>query len=75
MTEKRIRWLLVGTLVAQLILLSAQVRSQDQNHNLLEASMLRLVAPLARAVDASAAAVTGLRGRFETRKSLREDNE
>ncbi len=75
MTEKRIRWLLVGVLVGQLMLLSAQVRSEDRNYSVLEASMLRLVAPLVRAVDGSAAAVSSLRGRFETRKALREDNE
>ncbi len=75
MTEKRVRWLLVGVLVAQLMLLSGQVRSEDQSYSVLEASMLRLVAPLVRAVDGSAAAVSGLRGRFETRKALREDNE
>jgi len=74
-TEKRIRWLLVGVLVGQLMLLSAQVRSEDRNYSVLEASMLRLVAPLVRAVDGSAAAVSSLRGRFETRKALREDNE
>jgi len=74
-TEKRVRWLLVGVLVAQLALLSGQVRSEDQSYSVLEASMLRLVAPLVRAVDGSAAAVSGLRGRFETRKALREDNE
>ncbi len=75
MTEKRVRWLLVGVLVAQLMLLSGQVRSEDQSYSVLEASMLRLVAPLVRAVDGSAAAVSGLRGRFETCKALREDNE
>lgn len=75
MTEKRIRWLLVGVLVGQLMLLSAQVRSEDRNYSVLEASMLRLVAPLVRAVDGSAAAVSSLRGRFETRKALQEDNE
>lgn len=75
MTEKHIRWLLVGVLLAQLTLLSAQVRSEDQNYSLFEASMLRLVAPLARAVDASASAVASLRVRFETREALREDNE
>ncbi|MCP4200435.1 MAG: rod shape-determining protein MreC [bacterium] len=75
MTEKRIRWLLVGVLLAQLVLLSAQVRSDDQAHNLLEASMLRLVAPLAKGVDATARAVSGLREGFETRKALRADNE
>ena len=75
MTEKRIRWLLVGVLVGQLMLLSAQVRSEDRNYSVLEASMLRLVAPFVPAVDGSAAAVSSLRGRFETRKALREDNE
>ena len=75
MTEKHIRWLLVGVLLAQLTLLSAQVRSEDRNYSLLEASMLRLVAPLAQAVDASVTAVSSLRGRFETRKALREDNQ
>lgn len=75
MTEKRIRWLLVGVLLAQLMLLSAQVRSEDQSVSLFEASMLRLVAPLARAVDTSAATVSGLRQRFDTRESLRAENE
>lgn len=75
MTEKRIRWLLVGVLLAQLILLSAQVRSKDQGYSLLEASMLRLVAPLAKAVDGTAAAFSRLREGFETRRTLRAENE
>ncbi len=75
MTERRIRWLLVGVLLAQLILLSSQVRSEDQAYSLLEASMLRLVAPLAKGVEATAGAVTRLRGGFETRRTLRADNE
>lgn len=74
MTEGRIRWLLIGVLLAQLILLSSQVRSEDRGHSLLEATMLRLLAPMARAVDVSAATVSNLRGGFETRKSLRERN-
>lgn len=37
--------------------------------------MMRLVAPLAQAVDGSAAAMSNLRTRFETRKSLRATNE
>jgi rod shape-determining protein MreC len=73
-TEKRIRWLLVGVLLAQLVLLSAQVRSEDQTHSLLEASMLRLVAPLVQAVDGTAGAVYRLRGSFETRRALLADN-
>lgn len=75
MTEKRTRALLAGVLLAQLVLLSAQVRSEDQSYSLLEASMLRLVAPMAQAVDATASSVSRLRSRFETRKSLREQNE
>lgn len=75
MTEKRIRWLLVGVLLGQLVLLSAQVRSEDQSHSLLEASMLRLVAPLAQAVNRSAEAVSRVRDGFETRRTLRADNE
>lgn len=74
-TEKRVRWLLLGVLLAQFVLLSAQVRSVDQSHNLLEASLLRLVAPLAQAVDASAGAASRLRGSFETRRALLVDNE
>ena len=74
MTERHIRWLLVGVLLAQLVLLSAQVRSQEADASLLEASTLRLVAPIARVLDSSAGAVSNLRGRFETRKSLREAN-
>lgn len=75
MNEKRIRWLLVGVLLAQLVLLSAQVRLEDQGYSLLEASMLRLVAPMAQAVDGAASTIGRLRDRLETRKSLREENE
>lgn len=75
MTEKRTRWLLVGVLLAQVVLLSAQVRSEDRTYSLLEASMLRLFAPLAKGVDATAGAVSRLRGSFETRRTLRADNE
>lgn len=75
MSEKRTRWLLVGVLLVQLVVLSAQVRSEDRDYSLLEASMLRLVAPVASAVDGTAAAFSGLRERVETRRSLREENE
>lgn len=75
MTEKQIAWLLVAVLLAQLMLLSAQVRSEDRNFSMLEATMLRAVAPLAQAIDSSAGAVSNVRGRFETRKALREENQ
>lgn len=75
MSEKRTRWLLVGVLLAQLILLSAQVRAGDRDYSLLEASVLRLIAPVASAVDGTAAALSGLRERFETRRRLRAEND
>jgi len=74
-SEKRTRWLLVGVLLAQLILLSAQVRAGDRDYSLLEASVLRLIAPVASAVDGTAAALSGLRERFETRRRLRAEND
>ncbi len=75
MSEKRIRWLLVAVLLAQLILLSAQVRTEDRGYSVLEASMLRLVAPVASVIDGTAAGLSRLRAGFETRRRLRADNE
>lgn len=75
MSEKRTRWLLIGVLLVQLVLLSAQVRSEDRDYSLLEASMLRVIAPVASAIDSAASAVTGLREGFATRRQLRSENE
>lgn len=75
MSEKRIRWLLVAVLLAQLVLLSAQVRTEDRDYSVLEASMLRLVAPLASAVDGTAMGFGQMRERFETRRRLQAENE
>ncbi|MFQ5525292.1 MAG: rod shape-determining protein MreC [Thermoanaerobaculia bacterium] len=75
MSEKRTRWFLVGVLLAHLILLSAQVRRDGRGDSLLESSMLRLVAPVASGVDGVAAGWASLLERFETRRSLRAENE
>lgn len=75
MRETRTRWLLFGVLLAQLVLLSAQVRSDDQQQSLLEASLLRAVAPLARTVDGGTETLGNLRDGLKTRSILRSENE
>ncbi len=53
-TERRSRWLLILLLVAQLILLSAQVPAAGGERTRLEAAMVAVVAPFAHLVSASA---------------------
>ncbi len=69
-TERHVRWLLILLLVAQLILLSAQVPAAGGERTRLEAAMVAVVAPFAHLVAggsglmASAAEGLALRGRL-----------
>ena len=51
MSERGTRWLLVAVLVAQLFLIAAQLPDPGGNSSLLEASLVRTIAPLGRLID------------------------
>ncbi len=75
MTERRTRLLLVGLIVAQLLLLSAQVPTADGSSTLLAGGLLRVVAPLGNAVDAVADGVGRVAVSWTTRRRLLAENE
>ena len=74
MTERRTAWLLVAVLFAQLVVLSLQAPAEGVGNNLLESAVLRLVMPLARAVDAVSGGASGLGERFRLQRSLVIEN-
>lgn len=51
MTERRTRWILVLLLVAQLVLITAQVSTTQPEPTVLERGLLRLMAPMVRSVQ------------------------
>ena len=51
MTERRTRWILVLLLVAQLVLITAQVSTSQPEPTVLERGLLRLMAPMVRSVQ------------------------
>lgn len=74
MTERRSYWLLGGVLVIQLLALGAQVPALGGEGTLLEATMLRLVAPFAHLVDSSGDAVSGAGRKMRLRSQLQSEN-
>lgn len=76
MTEKRTAWLLAALLFGQLILLSVQAPGDaGGGRNLLESTLLRMVAPVTRAVAAAVGGVRDLGDGWSTRRRLARDNE
>jgi rod shape-determining protein MreC len=73
-SERRTRWLLVFVLVAQLVLLTAQIRDPEGNGSYLEAGLLRLLAPVAGLVAAASNSVTGLTQDWALRRTLVAEN-
>lgn len=74
MNERRTAWLLVAVLFVQLVVLSLQAPAEGIGNNLLESAVLRLVMPLARAVDALSGGASGLAERFRLQSSLVTEN-
>ena len=75
MTEKRSLWVLGVVLIGQLLALGAQVPAESGEGTLLEASLLRLVGPLAHLVDSSGDVVSGAGEGFRLRRRLLDENE
>jgi rod shape-determining protein MreC len=73
-TERRTRWILVLLLVAQLVLITAQVSTSQPEPTVLERGLLRLVAPVARGVREASRLPNRLLERFRGRRSLLEEN-
>jgi rod shape-determining protein MreC len=73
-SERRTAWLLVAVLFVQLVVLSLQAPAEGVGNNLLESAVLRLVMPLARAVDAASGGASGLAERFRLQRSLVNEN-
>lgn len=75
MTERRSLWILGVVLIGQLLALGAQVPAATGNGSLLEASLLRLVGPLAHLVDSSGDLVSGMGEGLRLRRRLLAENE
>ena len=74
MSERRIRWLLLLLLFGQLILLTSQIPDPGGESSALEATTLRLVAPLAGLVAASSELLTEVGHGLATQRRLAEEN-
>lgn len=74
MSERRTRWLLVFLLLAQTLLLTAQVRRPGRHDSLLETGVMRIVAPLAALVEVVADGVRGIGRDVRLNSSLLEEN-
>ena len=74
MTERRSHWLLAFLLLGQLLLLGAQVPA-TADRTVLEATLLRLVAPLAHGVEGTGDVVSSFGDRLRERRRLRSENE
>lgn len=74
MSERRAAWLLVVVLLVQLVILSLQAPAQGVGNNLLESAVLRLVMPLARAVDAASGGAAGIAEGFRSQRRLLAEN-
>lgn len=76
MTERRIRWILALLLMAQLVLITAQVSSSQPEPSLLERGVLRVVAPIAQIVQrVSEVPVDLFQGLRRQRTLLQENRE
>lgn len=74
MTERRTRWILVLLLVAQLVLITAQVSTTQPEPTLLERGLLRLVAPMVRSVREVSQLPGRLLDGFRRQRTLLEEN-
>ena len=73
LSERGTRWLLIVVLVAQLFLIAAQVQTPGGG-SMLEAWLVRGIAPLGRLVDGLYGAVGGFSDNLKLRRTLLEEN-
>lgn len=74
LSERGTRWLLVVVLVAQLFLIAAQLPGPGGGGSMLEASLVRAIAPLGRLIDGGYDALEGLGEGLKLRRTLLEEN-
>ncbi|MFQ5350615.1 MAG: rod shape-determining protein MreC [Thermoanaerobaculia bacterium] len=74
LSERGTRWLLVVVVVAQLFLIAAQLPDPGGNGSLLEATLVRAIAPLGRLVDGVYDLVGGVGDELKLRRTLLEEN-
>ncbi len=74
LSERGTRWLLVVVLIAQLSLITSQLPDPGGGGSLLEAALLRAVAPLGRLVQGGSELGTRLAEELELRRSLIAEN-
>lgn len=74
LSERGTRWLLVVVLVAQLFLIAAQLPDPGGSASLLEAWLVRAIAPLGRLVDGVYDLVGGIGEELQLRRTLLEEN-
>jgi rod shape-determining protein MreC len=73
-SERRTGWVLIAILLGQLVLLSIEAPAAGTGGNVLEATVVRLVAPLTRAVASVAGGMTGIGEGWRSRRALVRDN-
>jgi rod shape-determining protein MreC len=74
LSERGTRWLLVVVLVAQLFLIAAQLPDASNSNSMLEASLMRAIAPVGRLVDGVYDLVGSLGEELKLRRTLLEEN-
>ncbi len=74
LSERGSRWLLIVVVVAQLFLVAAQLPDPGGSSSLLEASLMRGIAPLGRLVDGVYDLVGGFGDELKLRRTLLEEN-
>jgi len=73
--ERRIAWLLVIALMAQLLLVAAQLPSAGEEHSRLEAGAIWAVAPAARLVTGAVGGLESIGEDLRSRRHLEEENQ
>ena len=74
LSERGTRWLLIAVLVAQLFLIAAQLPAAGGGSSLLEASLVRAIAPLGRLVDGVYDLLGGFGDELSLRRTLLDEN-
>jgi rod shape-determining protein MreC len=74
LSERGTRWLLIVVVVAQLFLIAAQLPDPGGSGSLMEASLLRAIAPLGRLVDGAYDLMGGVGDELRLRRTLLEEN-
>ncbi len=75
MTERRTRWLFLVLLLAQLLLLTAQIPAAGAEESYLEKGLLRLVGPLMHLVASTSDLISGLTDKVALNRRLKNENQ